>query len=84
VLSRYVTPGSTNDTPYNHYALLRSLEDLFGLSHLGYAGAPGLRPFGADVYNAPPATAPPPQAKQKRHRVKHRHRRHRRHTRRHR
>ena len=72
VLSRYVTPGSTNDTPYNHYALLRSLEDLFGLSHLGYAGAAGLRPFGADVYNAPPpAAAPPPQAKKKRHRVKH-------------
>jgi len=85
VLSRYVTPGSTNDTPYNHYALLRSLEDLFGLSHLGYAGAAGLRPFGADVYNAPPpATAPPPQAEKKRHSVKHRHRRHRRHTRRHR
>jgi hypothetical protein len=41
VLSRYVTPGSTNDTPYNHYALLRSLEDLFGLSHLGYAARPG-------------------------------------------
>ena len=85
VLSRYVTPGSTNDTPYNHYALLRSLEDLFGLSHLGYAGAAGLRPFGANVYNAPPAAAaPPPRAKKKRHRVKHHHRRHRRHKRRHR
>ena len=83
VLSRYVTPGSTNDTPYNHYALLRSLEDLFGLSHLGYAGAAGLRPFGADVYNAPPpAVAPPPQTKKKR--VKHHHRRHHRHERRHR
>ena len=87
VLSRYVTPGSTNDTPYNHYALLRSLEDLFGLSHLGYAGAGGLRPFGADVYNAaPPAAAgPPSQARKKRrHRAKRHHHRHHRHKRRHR
>jgi len=29
-------------------------EDLFGLSHLGYAGMTGLAPFGADVFtNAP-------------------------------
>jgi hypothetical protein len=84
VLSPYVTPGSTNDTPYNHYALLRSLEDLFGLSHLGYAGAAGLRPFGADVFNATPAPATAPQArKPRRHRAKH-HRRHRRHHRTHR
>jgi hypothetical protein len=52
ILSRYVKPGSTNDTPYNHYSLLRSLEDLFGLDHLGYAGQSGLKAFGDDVYNA--------------------------------
>ena len=52
VLSPFVAPGSTNSTPYNHYALLRSVEDLFGLGHLGYAGAAGLRPFGDDVFNA--------------------------------
>ena len=51
LLSRYVRPGVANDTPYNHYALLRSIEDLFGLSHLGYAGRPDLRAFGSDVYN---------------------------------
>jgi phosphatidylinositol-3-phosphatase len=37
ILSRHVRAGSTNATPYNHYALLRGLEDLFGLNHLGYA-----------------------------------------------
>jgi hypothetical protein len=52
IISRYVKPGSANDTPYNHYSLLRSLEDLFGLDHLGYAAQPGLKPFGEDVYNA--------------------------------
>src|SRR3954451_18512504 len=50
ILSPYVAPGSINDTPYNHYALLRSIEDLFGLGHLGYAGQAGLKPFGDDVY----------------------------------
>ena len=51
-LSPYVAPGSVNDTPYNHYALLRSIEDLFGLGHLGYAGVASLKPFGADVFGA--------------------------------
>ena len=52
ILSPFTKPGSVNDQPYNHYALLRSIEDLFGLAHLGYAGAGGLKPFGADVFNA--------------------------------
>lgn len=39
-----------NDTPYNHYSLLRTIEDLFGLPHLGYAGQPGLKAFGSDVF----------------------------------
>ena len=52
LISPFIRGGSVNDTPYNHYALLRSIEDLFGLSHLGYAGTPGLRAFGDDVYNA--------------------------------
>lgn len=52
VLSPFVKAASTNATPYNHYALLCSIEDLFGLSHLGFAGAPGLKCFGPDVYNA--------------------------------
>ena len=58
-ISRFITPGSISDQPYNHYSWLRSMEDLFGLKtggtdgkgHLGYAAADGLRPFGPDVYN---------------------------------
>jgi hypothetical protein len=52
VLSKYVKPGSTNNTPYNHFSVLRSVEDTFRLSHLGYAAQTGLKPFGSDVYNA--------------------------------
>ena len=53
VLSRFVEPGTVNPQPYNHYAFLRTVEDLFGLGHLGYAGQAGLRPFGADVFGRP-------------------------------
>lgn len=38
LLSPFVKPGTVSDTPYNHYSLLRSLEDIFRLKgHLGYA-----------------------------------------------
>jgi hypothetical protein len=53
LISQFIQPGSVNDTPYNHYALLRSIEDIFTLGHLGFAAQANLRPFGADVYNAP-------------------------------
>ena len=51
LISRFIKAGSVNHTPYNHYAMLRSLEDLFGLDHLGYAGQDGLKAFGDDVFN---------------------------------
>jgi hypothetical protein len=50
LVSRFIKPGTLSDTPYNHYSLLRSVEDIFGLDHLGYAGQAGLKPFGADVF----------------------------------
>jgi phosphatidylinositol-3-phosphatase len=53
LLSQYVQPGSADATPYNHYSLLRSIEDIFGLDHLGFAAKPDLQAFGPDVYNAP-------------------------------
>lgn len=51
LVSRFVNPGTVSTVPYNHYSLLRSIEDMFGLDHLGYAGQDGLTPFGADVFN---------------------------------
>src|SRR3954470_21072934 len=58
LLSQFVKPGIANDTPYNHYGLLRSVEDIFGLDHLGYAGRADLKPFGDDVYNQTAVTGP--------------------------
>src|SRR5665213_1643692 len=53
VLSPFIRPGTVSKVPYNHYSMLRSVENLFGLKHIGYAGRPGLVPFGADVYTRP-------------------------------
>jgi hypothetical protein len=58
LLSRFVKPGSVNATPYNHYSLLRSIENIFGLDHLGFAAKSDLEAFGPDVYNAPPPVKP--------------------------
>jgi phosphatidylinositol-3-phosphatase len=35
-----------------HFSLLASIENLFGLSHSGYAGSQGLLVFDTSVYNA--------------------------------
>lgn len=59
--SSLIAPGTRDVTGrYNHYSLLRSVEDLLGITtggsdgqgHLGMAGSPGLASFGADVFNA--------------------------------
>jgi hypothetical protein len=53
LISRYVKPGTTDTLDYfNHFALLGSIEDLFGLEHLGYAADPALPLFYGGVYNA--------------------------------
>ena len=52
LLSPFVKPGTVSKTPYNHYALLRTVEDFFGLDHLGYSAQPGLKTFGADVFGS--------------------------------
>lgn len=51
LLSPFIRPGTISRVPYNHYSLLKSLEQIFGIDHyLGYAGQKGLVPFGSDVY----------------------------------
>jgi hypothetical protein len=49
LLSRYVTAGGESTTPYNHYSLLRTVEDIFGLPHLANAGQAGVTSFSGDV-----------------------------------
>lgn len=55
LVSPFIRPGTFVAEPYNHYSLLRSVEDIFGLSRLGYAGQPDLRAFGSEIFNQVPA-----------------------------
>ena len=54
LLSPLLEPGTVSYTPFNHYSLLKTLEDIFGTDgYLGYAGALGLlgffRPVESDI-----------------------------------
>jgi hypothetical protein len=51
VISRWTKPHTFSTTPYNHYALLASIEDIFRRPHIGFARQAGLYRFGLDVYN---------------------------------
>jgi phospholipase C len=48
VVSPFVSPGSFNNTAYNHYGLLRTIENTFSLAPLGYAST--VSGFGLDVW----------------------------------
>jgi hypothetical protein len=60
LISPYIEPGTRVTAAYNHYSLLRTVEDLFGLDHLGYAESPNPGAFGADVFTRPGGIAPGP------------------------
>ena len=46
LLSPFLKPGTVSNTPFNHYSLLKSLEDIFDTDeYLGYAAQPGLVGF---------------------------------------
>ncbi len=53
LLSPFIKPGTTSTVDYNHYSLLRSIEQIFGLSYLGDAAMPQVKSFGKDVYTRP-------------------------------
>ena len=50
MLSPCIRGGTVDRTPYNHYSMLRSVEDALGLPQLGYAAQPGLVPFGSKTF----------------------------------
>ena len=53
MVSPCIEPGTVSDSDYNHYSMLRWVEDNFGLGHLANAAPAGLRPFGGDILNRP-------------------------------
>jgi len=52
VISRWTQANTWSTTPYNHYSLLASVEEIFRLPRLGYASVGSLNRFGLDVYNS--------------------------------
>ena len=50
LLSPFLKPGTRNSSAYNHYSLLRTIENTFGVAPLGYAET--ARGFGHDVWGA--------------------------------
>jgi hypothetical protein len=49
-LSPFIKPGTVTSHPYNHFSTLKTVEGLFGLPLLGYAGSPDPGSFGKDVF----------------------------------
>ena len=49
-LSPFIKPGTKSDVAYNHYSLLKTVEDIFHLPLLGDAKQPQVRAFGKDVF----------------------------------
>jgi hypothetical protein len=46
LLSPFLKQGTVSEVPFNHYSMLKSIEDIFDLDeHLGYAAQPGLMGF---------------------------------------
>ena len=51
LLSKWIAPGTVSYTQYNHYSLLRSLENIFETNgYLGYADDANLTTFGDDIF----------------------------------
>jgi hypothetical protein len=51
LLSPFIKGGGLDQNPYNHFSLLRTIEDLFGLPHLGYAGAKEVNSFSPSLFS---------------------------------
>jgi hypothetical protein len=62
LVSPFVTAGKRDPRAYDHYGLLRSLEDRLGLRALGLAGARGVRSLRPDVFDRKLAPLAPPEA----------------------
>ena len=52
LLSPFIKGGNLEQGTYNHFSLLRTVEDFFGLAHLGYAGAAGVSSFSPSLFTA--------------------------------
>jgi phosphatidylinositol-3-phosphatase len=54
LLSPFIKPGTVSKVPYNHFSLLRTLQNIFGLRYTGNAADPRVGIVGSDVFNNVP------------------------------
>jgi phosphatidylinositol-3-phosphatase len=54
LLSPFVKGGAVSQESFNHFSLLRTVEDVFGLEHLGYAAAAHLGALEPSLFLAKP------------------------------
>jgi hypothetical protein len=52
LLSPFIKGGTTSSEQYDHFSLLRTIEDIFGVHRLGYSGLPAVKSFAASLLNA--------------------------------
>ena len=52
LLSPYVEAGTTSETYFNHFSLLVTIEEMFGLERIGYGAEPALTGFDESIFNA--------------------------------
>jgi hypothetical protein len=52
LISPFVEPGTTSATYFNHFSLLATIEELFGLEKIGYAAEPAITGFDESIFNA--------------------------------
>jgi hypothetical protein len=52
LLSPFVKAHTTSQETYSHFSLLRTIEDLFSLRHIGYAGAAHVNSFEPSLFAA--------------------------------
>lgn len=52
LLSPFVEAGTTSETYFNHYSLLVTIEELFGLERIGYGAEAALTGFDESIFNA--------------------------------
>lgn len=60
VASPYTAPGTRSATPFTHYSMLKTAEELLGLPLLGNAGNAGTSSMATDFNLASPPPPPPP------------------------
>ena len=54
LLSPFIKPGTVSKVDYNHFSLLATLQNIFGVRWTGNAADPLVRPIGSDVFNNVP------------------------------